>query len=114
MGSAMPQLYDVVLTKRARRDLIDIGDYIAYTLSVPAVALDFVEDMMNSIMALNKMPERYALVNDEVLAERGIRCMPYKNYYVFYKVLHSNYCVNVLRIGYNRKNWKEILRGGIE
>ncbi len=102
--------YKVVLTARARNDFIDIGDYIAYNLSVPATAFVFVESLVNAILTLGTMPERYALVDDEVLAGYGIRCMPYKNYYVFYRVSHAERQVSVLRVGYNRKNWQIILR----
>ena len=36
--------------------------------------------------------------------------MPYKNYYVFYKVLYAENTVIILRVGYNRRNWSDILK----
>ena len=33
-----------------------------------------------------------------------------KNYYVFYEIEETMNTVIVLRIGYNRRNWKEILQ----
>ena len=55
------------------------------------------------------MPQRCALINDPVLAMQGIRYLPYKNYYVFFVVIEEVQQVLIARIGYNRRNWKEIL-----
>ncbi len=101
--------YNIVLTRRAKGDIIDIGDYIAYTLLEPETSYKFVTGLRNAIATLKSSPNRYALVDDCVLASQGIHCMPYKNYYVFYEVEEERGIVIVLRIGYNRRNWKEIL-----
>lgn len=55
------------------------------------------------------LPNRFALVDDLVLSSQRIHCMPYKNYYVFYEIEETMNTVVVLRVGYNRRNWKEIL-----
>lgn len=34
--------YNIILTRRAKDDIIDIGDYIAYTLLEPETAYRFV------------------------------------------------------------------------
>ena len=57
----------------------------------------------------SNLPNRFALVDDLVLSSQGIHCMPYKNYYVFYEIEETMNTVVLLRVGYNRKNWKEIL-----
>lgn len=101
--------YDVVLTRRAKNDIIDIGDYIAYTLLEPETAYRFVIGLRNAISTLQELPNRFALVDDLVLSSQGIHCMPYKNYYVFYEKEETMNTVVVLRVGYNRRNWKEIL-----
>ncbi len=103
------QPYRIVLTGRAKDDIVDIGDYITYTLLEPETALDFVRGLRRSIATLKELPERYTLIDDEVLASQGIHCMPYRNYYVFYEVIRAMNTVIVLRVGYNRRNWKEIL-----
>lgn len=36
--------YDVVLTRRAKNDIIDIGDYISYTLLESETAYRFVTE----------------------------------------------------------------------
>ena len=104
-------MFSVVMTIQAEEDIAKIGDYIAYTLSVPETAYHFVQGLRASVATLQNMPERYALMNDEVLASQGIRCMPYKNHYIFYQVFTASHSVVVLRVGYNRKNWELILKG---
>lgn len=101
--------YDVVLTRRAKNDIIDIGDYISYTLLEPETAYRFVTGLRSAISTLQKLPNRFALVDDRVLSTQGIHCMSYKNYYVFYEIEETMNTVIVLRVGYNRRNWKEIL-----
>ncbi|MDO4343796.1 MAG: type II toxin-antitoxin system RelE/ParE family toxin [Eubacteriales bacterium] len=102
--------YRITLTNRAKEDIIDIGDYITYTLLEPKTAQNFVKGLRKSIATLNEFPARYPFVDDMILRYQGIRCMPYKNYYIFYEVSEMMQTVNVLRIGYNRRNWKEILK----
>ena len=68
--------YDVVLTRRAKNDIIDIGDYISYTLLEPETAYRFVTGLRGAIS-----PEIEETMNTVI----------------------------VLRVGYNRRNWKEIL-----
>ncbi len=105
----MPK-YRVIMTRKAKSDLIDIGDYISYTLLEPETAYNFIKALRKAIESLRELPERYALVDDEILSRQGIYCMPFKNYYVFYQVIEDSRMVIVLRVGYNRRNWKEILR----
>ena len=100
---------NVVLTRKAKNDIIDIGDYIAYTLLEPETAYRFVTGLRSAISTLQELPCRFALVDDLVLSSQGIHCMPYKNYYVFYEIEETVNTVIVLRVGYNRRNWKEIL-----
>lgn len=101
--------YRIVLTRRAKDDIVDIGDYITYTLLEPNTARDFIIGLRKTIIELNEFPERYSLVDDDVLASQGIRCMPYKNHYIFYEIVEGLKTVIVLRVGHNRRNWKEIL-----
>lgn len=101
--------YRIVLTRRAKDDIVDIGDYITYTLLEPNTARNFIIGLRKTIIKLNEFPERYSLIDDAVLASQGIRCMPYKNYYIFYEIVDGLKTVIVLRVGHNRRNWKEIL-----
>lgn len=102
--------YKVVMTRRAKDDLIDIGDYIFYTLLEPDTAYHLVKRLRAAVKTLQELPKRYGLIDDSILASQGIYCMPVENYYIFYQVEDAMNTVIVLRIGYNRRNWKEILK----
>lgn len=101
--------YRIVITRRAKKDIVDIGDYITYTLLEPETAKKFVLGLRKTINSLKEYPNRYPYVNDKTLADQGVRCIPYKNYFIFYEVMENMQTVIVLRIGYSRRNWKEIL-----
>ncbi len=101
--------YNIVLTRKAKDDIKDIGDYIAYTLLEPETAYQFVKGLRSAIYTLKELPNRFALADDSVLASQGIHCMPYKNYYIFYIIEETMDTVIILRIGYNRRNWRKIL-----
>lgn len=93
--------YNLVLTREAKNDMIDIGDYIAYTLLEPETAHRFISGLRSAISTLKKFPNRFSYVNDQILSKQKIRCMPYKNYYIFYKIEETTKTVIVLRIGYH-------------
>ena len=48
--------YKVVLTKKAKEDVIGIGDYIAYTLLTPETAQKFVKELREKIAELKEFP----------------------------------------------------------
>ena len=58
------------------------------------------------------MPERFALVNDKLLAAWGIRFVQVKNYLAFYTVSQTSNTVYVLRFLYGKSDWMSILRFG--
>ena len=102
--------YHIEITRRAKEDIIDTGDYITYTLLEPQTAQNFVKGLRKAISSLHNFPQRYPLVDDPILRLQNIRCMPYKNYFVFYEIVERFFVVQILRVGYNRRNWKEILK----
>ena len=101
--------YRITLTRRAKIDIINIGDYITYTLLEPDTSRNFILGLKQSISKLKFFPYKFPLVQDDILKDQSIRCMPYKNHYVFYEVIDMLQVVIVLRIGYNKRNWKDIL-----
>ncbi len=101
--------YHLTLTERAQNDIIDIGDYITYTLLAPDTSKIFIKGLRNSISQLKFFPYKFPLVQDDILQDQGIRCMSYKNHYIFYEIIENIKVVIVLIIGYNKRNWKDIL-----
>ncbi|MBQ8823074.1 MAG: type II toxin-antitoxin system RelE/ParE family toxin [Lachnospiraceae bacterium] len=101
--------YRLTLTQKAKDDIVDIGTYITETLLSPDTSKRFIKGLRKSISELKFFPYKFPLVQDDFLQNQGIRCIPYKNYYVFYKIIEQSYTVVVLRVGYNKRNWKSIL-----
>ncbi len=101
--------YRIRLSPRARDNIIDIGDYISHTILEPLTSKRFIKDMKHSILSLRQFPYRYPTINpnDNRL---DIRCMPFKNFYIFYTIDDTTQTVTILRVGYNKRNWTHILR----
>lgn len=101
--------YRINLTNRAKDDIIDIGDYITYILLEPDTSRYFIKGLRKSISKLKIIPYKFPLVQDNILKNQNIRCMPYKNYYIFYEIIETAHIVIILRVGYSRRNWKDML-----
>lgn len=101
--------YQIRLSPRARDNIIDIGDYISHSILEPLISNRFIKDMKRSILTLRQFPYRYPVINPND-NRPDIRCMPFKNYYVFYTVNDDIQTVSILSIGYNKRNWTRLLR----
>ena len=83
---------NLAFTPKARRDLQDIGDYIARDSR--SQAMRFVAALERFCQKLLTQTERYPLL--ERHAARGIRRAPHKDYLVFYRVRGS--VLEILRV----------------
>ena len=59
------------------------------------------------------MPERYAVVDDEILSREGFRFILIKNYLLFYVVRKETQTVVIQRFLYARRDWMNILKPDI-
>lgn len=82
----------VILSGRARQDLIDIGDFIA--ADNPARARSFVAEMRNACLALAEAPLRFAQLNG--FEAQGYRRRVHGNYLIIYRVADD--AVIILRV----------------
>ena len=82
--------FEVLYTARARQDLRNIYEYIAYDLLVPETAARQAQRIMKEIGALNEMSMRYRLYDDEPWHSQGVRFFPVDNYLVFYLLMKPN------------------------
>lgn len=55
------------------------------------------------------MPERYRRYEDEELTKENIRICPVKNYLIFYKVNTKEKTVEIIRVLYSKRDYKELL-----
>lgn len=102
--------YRIQLTPIAEQDISAIGDYITNRLLQPDISYNLIKILSKSIASLKSFPYKYPLVQDYYLSTQGIRYMQVKNYYIFYKILEENQVIVILRVGYKRRDWKDILK----
>lgn len=101
--------YHLVITELAEADLKEIADYVTKELREPSTAQALITKISEAIFELEKMPNRYALVDDERLANQGIRKLVVNNYIVFYIVFENDKSVTIIRILYSRRDWNNLL-----
>lgn len=101
--------FKVIVEATAASDLRSILRYITESLKEPVIAKRIYSSIKKQIMALDQMPLRFALVQDEIFAARGLRKMPIENYFVFYTADETVKEVHILRVLYNRREWRELL-----
>ena len=106
--------WNVVYSARARQDLRDIYEYIAYELLVPDTASGQTGRIMKQIRSLEEMPMRYRLYEDEPWHSQGLRVLPVDNYLVFYLPSEAENTVTVVRIMYGGRDINRQLGETIE
>lgn len=94
----------IVYTQKAQQDIMNIYDYVAFTLLVPEIAQELTDSIMASIRTLASIPERNPLYKKEPWYSRGVRFLPVKNYLIFYTVNIERDMVLITRIMYSGRN----------
>jgi len=98
----------VKLTERAKQDLRDIYEYVAFTLLEPGVAKNLKNRIVDGLMSLREMPCRYPVYQEEPWKGRGLRRINIGNYSGFYFVTED--AVQVIRIVYGGRDIITILK----
>lgn len=101
--------YKIVIEETVENDLVGILSYISDTLHEPDIAKKIYILIKQEILTLNKMPFRYAVVNEEPYSSMGVRRIPIENYTAFYIVDETEKTVHIFRILYNRREWQCLL-----
>ena len=96
--------WNVVYSARARQDLRDIYEYIAYELLAPESALGQTGRIMKQIRSLEEMPFRHRLCEDEPWHSQGLRFFPVDNYLVFYLPSEADQTVTIVLIMYGGRD----------
>ena len=96
--------YKIIITPDAEADLFDIRDYIAYTLSAPNVALNYIRTIRNEIQKLAYMASSIAPIEREPWHSRGVRKIIAKNFYIYYRPDEASDKVYILNIIYAKRD----------
>ena len=103
-------MYKIIVTDPAQKDLRDTVLYISNELKNKQAALNLLNLVEETVKSLTDMPERYAIIDDEILSREGFRFIPIKNYFLFYIVRKDTQTVVIQRFLYARRDWINILK----
>ena len=87
-----------MVTDLAAEDFTTICDKAFYLGGGEEAAVSRMEGMRKTINTLKGFPERNPLDNDHVLADKGVRVICYRDYYIYYVIDNEDNMVYVLRI----------------
>lgn len=99
--------YNIIYLPVARRDLINIIDYIAFDLEVPDTAIKMLDTIEASIQRLRDNPFRGNVYSSGKFNDVPYRQLFIKNYIVFYLILEDT--VEIQRILYNKRDIGKLL-----
>ena len=91
--------YEIIVTPDAEADLHEIRDYIAETLLVPDVALNYIRVIRKEMENLSYMADSIAPEEREPWLSRGVRKISAKNFYIYYRpdeVSGRGYVLNLI------------------
>ena len=101
--------YNVKLSVQAKEDYKSIIKYIKYKLLEPTIAERYAELIRNEINTLKYDPQKFAIIDYDILKQYKFRKLIIKNYIVFYRINEDEKIVNVERILYCATDWKNKL-----
>ena len=98
----------IVFSPEARRDLLEIGDYIAFKLHNKSAAGHLIGRIQKTVLVLREFPETGTLLQyaGPHILYRYLIC---GNYMIFYHLSEDTACID--RILYGRRDYLSILFG---
>ncbi len=103
--------YQIHVTTASERDLTNTFYYIDYVLKNPLAADALLDEFEDKVNALALYPQKFPIVDDEILADWKIRYTVVKNYLAFYIVDEAALTVEIVRFLYGKSNWLAVLKG---
>ena len=102
--------YKVKITPQASEQMLEIFRYISNTLKEPLVAESLLDKLQKSVLSLNIMPKRVALIDEEPWQSHGIYKMPVKNFIVYFWINEELKEVHIIAVIYGRRDQLEQLK----
>lgn len=104
---------NVVFTEPAEYDLLDIEYYIFVDLNNPQASERVIDGILDAVEKLEDFPEDHPLLDDGLLCRLGLRMTRFDNYNIFYYYNEQQDIVYIIRVLYNKADWKNILKRGV-
>lgn len=101
--------YEVKITPQASAQMLEIFSYISGTLKEPVAAERLLQELQKSILSLDTMPKRVALVEEEPWRGYGVHKMPVKNFLVYFWINDELKEVHIIAVIYGRRDQLEQL-----
>jgi len=99
--------YKIIYSDDSKRDLENIGQYIASSLKNPAAATRIVMRIMDDVSRLRDFAHIGSPLWEIAAGGKDYRCMTVENYRVFYRTAGD--IVYVVRILYGRRDYMRAL-----
>ena len=106
-------MYFLNITEIAEEDISLAVKYIAHELKAPLAAINLLDEIEKHEGILEMTPNIYPFVHDGYLINFGIKFVVIKNYFMFYFVNEETKTVNVIRLLFGRRDWKNLLKENI-
>ena len=101
--------YKIELSILAKEDYKSIIRYIKDKLLEPNIAEKYAELIKNKINTLKYNPQKFAIIDFDMIKKYKFRKLIIKNYIAFYRINEDEKIVNVERILYGATDWKNKL-----
>lgn len=102
--------YKVKITPQASAQMLELFSYISNTLKEPIAAERLLDELQKSILSLDTMPKRVALVDEQPWRSYGVHKMPVKNFLVYFWVNEELKEVHITAMIYGRRDQLEQLK----
>lgn len=102
--------YEVKITPQASSQMLEIFNYISATLEAPIAAERLLDELQKSILSLDTMPKRVALVDEEPWRSYGVHKMPVKNFLIYFWVNDEQKEVHITAVIYGRQDQLQQLK----
>ena len=102
--------FEVELTERADRDLRNIFLYIAVDLSAPENAEKQINRLLDAVLSLDELPERYRRYETEPWHSLGMRVLPIDNFVILYIPYLEEKVVRIVTVMYGGRDISEQLK----
>jgi plasmid stabilization system protein ParE len=90
-------------------EIAEAMSYITNELHNPQAAENHYQILENVFKTLADNPHIRPLVRDDYLADKGVRSILVKKYYLFYTINEGAEIVNLIRFIHSRRDWASIV-----
>jgi len=102
-------MFKLIFSEKINNDIISSINYIKNTLNAPMAARKHLEELRKKYIKLKENPFVRPLVQNKILALKGIRFIKVKKYILIYKIDEASNTVYLYRFMYSRRDWINIL-----